>query len=471
MKIKNDDQQKTGQASEKKAGVSRRDFINKAAITGSAFMFVPSAVLGRGGNVAPNDKANIAVVGVGGKGATDARSVAHENIYALCDVDDSMMAKFLANDWADSFRDKSKKYRDYREMLDSEPELDAVVISTPDHMHAPIATKAMAMGLHIYAQKPMCHTVAEARAMSASAARYNVVTQMGNQGHAEEGARLINEWVADGVLGNVSRVHSWTNRPIWPQGINRREGRQTIPSTLDWDLFLGAAPDIPYLERVYHPFAWRGWFDYGCGALGDMGAHIMDHPFWALDLDLPTRVQGSSTRWGRDGVSFPVATVVHYDFAAKGSRGPIRFTWSDGGVMPERPEGMENGKMLGDSGGGSLIYGDENILMHSTYGADPQLVPGSADAAYNKPAPTMARSPGIYQEWIDAIKDRSLETTSNFDYAAKLTETMLLGNIAARREFKDEILEYDAANMRFTNTDDANQYLDKTYRAGFGLTS
>lgn len=458
--------------STKKPGkdLSRRNFLNKAALTTGAFMFVPSAVLGRGGNVSPNDKANIAVVGAGGKGFSDTRGCAHENIYAICDVDDNMTAKLLQADWAGDFRDKAVKYRDYREMLDNEPELDAVIVSTPDHMHAPIAIKAMEQGLHIYAQKPMCHTVAEARAMMASAARNNVVTQMGNQGHAGEGARLINEWIADGAVGRVHKVHSWTNRPIWPQGISRPAGSDAIPNTLDWDLWLGAAPQVPHLLDVYHPFNWRGWYDYGCGALGDMGAHIMDHPFWALDLDLPTRIQGSSTRWGRELASFPVSTVVHYDFAAKGANGPIRFTWSDGGIMPERPQGMANGKQLGDNGGGSLIYGDKSILMHSTYGGDPQLVPAADDAAYTRPAPSLPRSSGIYQEWIDAIKDRSKTTQSNFAYAGKLCETMLLGNIAAMRQFKDQVLRYDAENMRFTNNDNANEFLTKTYRDGFGIS-
>ena len=385
-------------------------------------------------------------------------------------MDETHIAELFANEWADGFKDKAKTYKDYRVMLDEQAEIDAVVIATPDHMHAPIAMKAMGLGHHIYVQKPMCHTVSEARAMAVAANHNNVVTQMGNQGHAGEGARLINEWVADGALGNVDRIHSWTNRPVWPQGMARREGTDAIPSNLDWDLWLGAAPEVPYLKGAYHPFNWRGWFDYGCGALGDMGAHIMDHPYWALNLGLPERVQGSSTRWGRDLVSFPWSTVVHYDFAAKEGNGPIRFTWSDGGIMPERPDGMASGKLLGDSGGGSLIYGDKAILMHSTYGADPQLVPAQADADYQRPAKTLSRSTGVYQEWIDAIKDRSKTTQCGFDYASKLCETMLLGNIAAMRAFKDEVLEYDAANMRFTNNDGANQFLTKTYRDGFGLS-
>lgn len=448
--------------------VGRRDFI-KTAAAASVFMIVPRHVLGGPAYVAPSDKVNIAAVGVSGKGRTDIREVAHENIYALCDIDDSKMAATLAEDWTAPFRDKARRYRDYREMLDNEPEIDAVLISTPDHMHSPIATHAMGLGKHVYVQKPLTHTVSEARLLALRARENNVVTQMGNQGHAEEGARLINEWVADGLLGTVSEVHCWTNRPVWPQGIARPEGSDPVPSTMDWDLWLGAAPHRPYLRGRYHAFNWRGWRDFGTGVIGDMGAHIIDHPYWALDLDLPSTISASSTRWGREFESFPLASKIHFEFPAKGSRGAVKMTWYDGGLMPERPELIENGRQMGDNDGGVLIVGDKNTLLHGVYGRDPRLIPETRNSEYSKPAPTMARSPGIYQEWIDAIKDRSKVTTSSFEYAARLTETMLLGNIALVREGEHAVLEYDGTNMRFTNDDVANAYLDKDYRPGFGL--
>lgn len=452
-----------------KGSLARREFIKSASVA-AAFMIVPRHVLGGPAYIAPSDKLNIAAVGVSGKGTTDIRSVAHENIYALCDIDDTKMAATLAEEFAQPFRDKTKKYRDYREMLDKEPEIDAVLITTPDHMHAPIAMHAMSLGKHVYVQKPLCHTVAEARLLAERARRSNVVTQMGNQGHAEEGARLINEWIASGVLGNISEVHCWTNRPVWPQGIARPEGSMLVPGSMDWNLWLGAAPHRPYMDRTYHPFNWRGWVDFGTGVVGDMGAHIIDHPYWGLELGLPTRVSASSTRWGREFETFPIASKIHFEFAARGNRPAVKMTWYDGGLLPERPELIENGRMMGDNDGGVLIVGDKNTLMHGVYGRNPQLIPEARHLATTAPAKTLARSTGIYQEWIDAIKDRGKVTTSGFDYSAALTETMLLGNIAVRRASENRVLEYDAAAMRFTNDDAANAYLDKTYQPGFGLS-
>jgi len=467
--IEKSDSATTTAAADSDKSLTRRKFI-KATAVASGFMIVPRHVLGGPAYVAPSDKINIAAVGVNGKGKTDIRMVAHENIYALCDIDDRKMAGTLEEDWTSPFRDKAKKYRDYREMLDNEPEIDAVLISTPDHMHAPIATHAMSLGKHLYVQKPLTHSVAEARLLAKLARETYVVTQMGNQGHAEEGARLINEWVADGVLGTVSEIHCWTNRPVWPQGIARPEGSDLVPAHMDWDLWLGAAPHRPYLERRYHAFNWRGWRDFGTGVVGDMGAHIIDHPYWALDLDLPTRVSASSTQWGKGMESFPVGSKIHFEFPAKGNRPALKMTWYDGGLLPERPDLLENGRQMGDNDGGVLIVGDKNTLMHGVYGRDPCLIPETKHLAYNKPAPTMARSPGIYQEWIDAIKDRSKLTTSSFEYSGRLTETMLLGNVALLRAGEHGVLEYDKDKMRFTNDDAANAHLDKVYREGFGLS-
>ena len=447
---------------------SRRDFIRNTAAA-SAFIIVPRHVLGGPAYVAPSDKINIAAVGAGGKGRSDIQSVSHENIYAVCDIDDNRLAETLKQDWTASFREKAKTYRDYRVMLDENPEIDAVLISTPDHMHAPIAAHAMNLGKHLYVQKPLCHTVAEARFLAKRARETNVVTQMGNQGHAEEGARLINEMVADGALGTVQEVHCWTNRPVWPQGIGRPVGSDPIPTHINWDLWLGAASFRPFKERAYHWFNWRGWLDFGTGVVGDMGAHIIDHPYWALDLDLPNRISASSSRFGSDMETFPIASKIHFEFPTKGSRPPVKMTWYDGGLLPERPELLEQGRMLGDNDGGVLIVGDKNTLMHGVYGREPRLIPEAKHLEYQQPAKRMTRSPGIYQEWIDAIKDRSKVTTSDFEYAGRLTETMLLGNIATMRASENKVLEYDKVGMRFTNDEGANTYLDKVYRPGFGL--
>ncbi len=450
------------------AQVDRKRRALLAAVPG--LLIVPRHVLGGQGFVAPSDRINIAAVGAGGRGEENIRAVAHENIYALCDIDDRRLSATLAERFAAPFRDRVASYRDYRRMLDENPEIDAVVVSTPDHMHAPIATAAMDLGKHVYVEKPLSHTVAEARHLARRARETNVVTQMGNHGHAGEGARLVNEWVASGELGAVREVHCWTNRPIWPQGIARPEGGTAIPVEIDWNLWLGAAPRRPYLDDAYHPFNWRGWADFGTGAIGDMGAHIIDQPYWALGLDLPQRISASSTRWGRDYGSFPLATKIHFEFPGSGERPAVKMTWYDGGLMPERPAGLENGRRMGNETGGVLIVGERNTLMHLPYGDDPVLIPESVHLETPTPPRTLARSPGIYQEWIDAIKDRSKTATSNFGYAARLTETMLLGNIAARRADAHKVLEYDGQAMRFTNDNAANELLDKNYRPGFGLS-
>ncbi len=447
---------------------SRRDFIRSAGAA-TVFMIVPGGVLGGENRPAPSDRLNIAAVGAGGKGRSDIASVAHENIYAVCDIDDNRLAATLKEDFAAPFRDKVKTYRDYREMLDSEPEIDAVLISTPDHMHAPVAIHAMSLGKHVYVQKPLCHTVAEARLLTRVAAENNVVTQMGNQGHAEEGARQINEWVASGALGTIREVHCWTNRPVWPQGVARPQGAMPVPDSIAWDLWLGVAPERPYVDRAYHPFNWRGWLDFGTGVVGDMGAHIIDHPYWALGLGLPTKISASSSRFGREMETFPVASKIHFEFAATASRPAVKMIWYDGGLLPERPAGIENGRQLGDNDGGVLIVGDRNTLMHGVYGRNPRLIPEVTHLATPAPSATQPRSPGIYQEWLDAIKDRNKKTTSGFDYSAQLTETMLLGNVATLRAGEHKVLEYDGEAMRFTNDEGANAYLAKPYRPGFGL--
>ena len=448
--------------------VNRREFLKKTA-QGAAFLIVPRHVLGGPAYVAPSDKLNVAAVGVGGRGRSNIQACSHENIYALCDIDDNEIAETLKEDWADPFRGKTKTYRDYREMLSREPEIDALIISTPDHMHTPIASNAMDLGKHLYIEKPLCHTVAEARFLARRSSETNIVSQMGNQGHAGEGARLINEWVADGVLGSVKEVHCWTNRPVWPQGIARPEGSNPVPSNIDWDLWLGGAPYRPYLKDRYHRFNWRGWLDFGTGVVGDMGAHIIDHPYWALDLDLPTQITASSSRFGEGMETFPIASKIHFRFPSKGGRPAVDMTWYDGGLLPERPEILEQGRMMGNRDGGVLIVGEKNTLMHDVYGRNPRLIPESVNEEYEQPAKTMERSAGIYQEWIDAIKDRGKATTSHFGYSGQLSETMLLGNIATMRAGENKILEYDGANMRFTNDEGANRLLDKEYRAGFAI--
>ncbi len=451
--------------------ITRRNFIKKTAVTVGAFTIVPSHVLGGSGKVAPSDKLNIACVGVGGKGRSDITGISSDNVIALCDVDDTQMqgfANFAAKQETTEYTtlfEKANKYRDYRVMLDKEKDIDAVVISTPDHNHAVIAMMAMKMKKHVFVQKPLTHTVHEARLLAETAKEYNVTTQMGNQGHAGEGARLMNEWIWDGAIGDIREVHTWTNRPIWPQAINRPEEIPSVPPTLAWDQWLGPAPYVNY-HPAYCPFNWRGWFDYGTGAVGDMGAHIIDHPFWALKLKAPDTISASSSKFTED--SFPISSAVHFTFPARGNMPPVKLNWYDGGIMPPRPEDLEPGRKMGDSGGGVLFIGDKGKIMCSTYGANPRLVPETSMRAYKRPEKTIPRSPGIHAEWIEACKEGK-KSTSDFSYSGALTETMLLGNIAILMQDKNTILEWDSEKMEITNLPEANQHLTKNYRAGYTL--
>jgi predicted dehydrogenase len=412
---------------------------------------------------------NIGCIGVGGKGSSDIRSVSSENIVALCDVDRRQMAEFLSSEHNTPEQkvmyEKANKYQDFRVLLDKEKNIDAITVSTPDHTHAVIAMSAIQRGKHVFVQKPLTHTIKEARLLAQAAKEAGIVSQMGNQGHAGEGGRLINEWIWDGALGDVREVHCWTNRPIWPQGIEAPKDTPSAPKELAWDIWLGPAPYRPY-HPAYHPFSWRGWWDFGTGALGDMGAHILDHPFWALKLGHPVTVQASSTSFTKD--SYPVAEVVTYEFPARGSRPPVILKWYDGGIMPPRPEELEDGRMMGDSGGGGLFVGDKGKLMFSTYGRNPRIIPESKMREYQRPGKTIPRSPGIHEEWVQAIK-KGRKSSTDFSYSGTLTEVMLLGNVAVATKGKNTKLEWDGKNMKFKNLPKANEFLYTEYRKGWSL--
>ncbi|MGB2908392.1 MAG: Gfo/Idh/MocA family oxidoreductase [Candidatus Aminicenantaceae bacterium] len=453
----------------KKTSISRREFMGRTATAAAGLMIVPRHVLGGPGYTAPSDTLNIGCIGVGGKGTSDIRSCSGENIVALCDVDDSIVAQFLKSDRntpeQKAMYDKASKFRDFRVMLEEEKGIDAVTVSTPDHSHAVAAMMAMKMGKHAFVQKPLTHTIKEARLLAKTAKEMNVVTQMGNQGHAGEGGRLINEWIWDGAIGDVHEVHCFTNRPIWPQGIEAPTEIPSVPSTLDWNVWLGPARFRPY-HPAYHPFKWRGFWDFGTGALGDMGAHILDHPFWALKLGHPTTVQASSTPFTKD--SCPLAEIVTYEFPKRGNLPPVTLKWFDGGMMPPRPEGLEAGRMMGDSGGGGIFYGSKAMLMYSTYGDNPRIVPEAKMKEYQRPEKTIPRSPGIQLEWIEAIK-AGKKSTTDFSYSGMLTEVMLLGNAAVRVQEHKTRLEWDGDKMEFTNLPEANQFLHFEYRTGWSL--
>ena len=453
------DQEPDGMNHPTKNEISRRDFIQKTGLAAAAFTIIPGHLFGSNATKLPSNTLNIAIVGIGGKGKSDADGVSTENIVALCDVDDEMGI---------SVRQKypnAKIYKDYRIMLEKEKNLDAIVVATPDHTHAPISLAAMQLGKHVYCQKPLTHTVYEARKLAEAAKKYNVVTQMGNQGHAGEETRLILEWLEDGAIGDVYEVHIWTNRPIWPQGITRPDSIPSCPDTIDWNLWLGPAPNRPY-HPCYHPFNWRGWWDFGTGALGDMGAHFIDQPFWALDLGQPTTVQASSTKFNDE--TYPVSSMVTYHFPKRKNKSAVKLVWYDGGLMPPRPEELEPGRMMGDSGGGVLYIGTKGKLIHGTYGTGVRLIPETVMQQYNRPKKTIPRSPGIYLEWINAIKNNTKSTT-DFSYSGALTEVMLLGNIAVKMAEKNTILQWDPVKFEFPNLPEANSLLTKQYKTGWSL--
>jgi predicted dehydrogenase len=444
--------------------------MGKTAAAAAGLMVVPRRVLGGKGTQAPSDTLNIGCVGVWGKGSSDIISVSTENIVALCDVDDTMMAKFMSMEEMPAEKkpmfEKAAKYRDFRKMLETEKSLDAITISVPDHNHAVIAMAAMKMGKHVFCQKPLTHTIKEARLLALEAKKRNLVTQMGNQGHAGEGARLVNEWIWDGAIGDVTEVHVWTDRPIWPQGIDAPKEIPSCPSTLEWDVWIGPSPFRPY-HPAYHPFSWRGWWDFGTGVVGDMGAHLLDQPFWALNLGHPLTVQASSTPYTKD--SYPMAEMITYNFPARGKMPPVKLVWSDCGLMPARPKEIENGRMMGDEGGGCLFVGSRGMLLCSTYGANPRLLPEKLMQEYKRPEKTIPRSPGIHEEWVAAIKAGKKSTTDFAEYAGPLTEVMLLGNAALRVQAQKTVLEWDPVKMEFPNLPEANKYIHADYRPGWSL--
>ncbi|HWQ34541.1 MAG TPA: Gfo/Idh/MocA family oxidoreductase [Blastocatellia bacterium] len=496
--------------------LSRRNFVAGTAGVAVGAMIVPRHVLGGTGYLAPSDKLNVAVVGCGGQGASDATELVAggENIVALADVDfgyvDAAVARRAKNNEKSQklqeAYNKAKRYADFRVMLDQQKDIDAVLIATPDHIHAIAAKAALEAGRHVYCEKPLTWSVQEARVLRETARKNpKLVTQMGNQGHSGDDARLINEWIQAGILGKVTEVYVWTNRPIWPQGVPRPakvpvslEGsgagndwtaRQvskatanalmadaTMPSTLNWDLYLGPAPEVPF-HPIYHPFNWRGWVDWGTGALGDMGAHLIDHPFWALGLSWPTTIEATSTPWGTDNkgnpVSHPLATQVVYHFAARGNQPPVKMIWYDGGLMAPRPAVLPENVPL-ERGGGVIIAGEKGILMHETYGRKPRLFPESlmekaakVPKKYERIEADEKKEPLHRLNWAKACKGQA-KASSPFEYASMLTETMLLG-IVALKTGQGVQIRYDGNAGRITNNEEANKYLGREYRKGWSL--
>jgi hypothetical protein len=445
----------------RKVKISRRRFMGAAA-TAAAFTIVPRHVLGGARHVPPSEKLNIAGVGIGGRGEGDLDEVGSENIGALCDVDDRYAAKVFKK------YPNAKKYHDFRRMLDQEKSIDAVVVATPDHNHAVVSMAAIKRGKHIYCEKPLAHSIYEVRKVTEAARKAGVATQLGNQGQASEGTRLVCEFIWAGAIGPVHEVHSWCNRPISPRGIERPKDTPPVPETLNWDLWLGPAPYRPY-NPCYLPFTWRGWWDFGSGVLGDIGCHQFVSIFRALKLGYPTSVEACSSNFYEPAAvaeeTAPKASIVRYDFPAREGMPPVKLTWYDGGLMPARPDELEESLRFGEPDDNLYIGEKGKILGH-------RLLPESRNKEYGKPPRVLPRSPGHHKEWINACKGGE-PAGSNFDVAGPLTEVVLLGNVAVRmgQQLYEKGLKlyYDGPNMKVTNLPEANKYIQSEYREGWTL--
>lgn len=478
---------------ENKSDAGRRTFLKSAAVATAGFMIVPRHVLGGKGFLAPSDRLIVAGVGVGGKGSSDIANFyksGKADIGFLCDVDTKRAAGSVK-----SFP-KAKFYKDYREMFDKEHKnFDAVSVSTPDHSHAVIASAAMQLGKHVYVQKPLTHDIYEARQLTELAKRFKVCTQMGNQGASNDGPRQMKEWYDAGLIGDVHTVYAWTDRPVWPQGIPWSANKAQIPSTLDWDLWLNTAPYKDFVDKLV-PFNWRGWWDYGTGALGDMGCHLLEAPFSTLGLKYVKDVQASvgsvyvdEFKRGYFPDSCPPSSHVTLTFPkTEKTQGDVTVHWMDGGIQPTRPEELEANEVFGDGGNGTLFIGTKGKMMASTYSAEPRLLPLSRNKDIKVPekfARVKNGAEGHYAQWVEACIAGygKKELSSPFEIAGPLTEALLMANLAIRAndlqvknaqgkgEFPGRNIKllWDNAQMKVTNFDAVNQFVKRDYRKGWSM--
>ncbi len=441
---------------------NRRQFIQRAGSASLAFTILKA---GSARTYAANEKLNIASVGAGGQAAGDIRNLSSENIIGLADVD-----------WqraAGSFRkySKAKQFKDYRKMFDEMGSgIDAVIVGTPDHHHFHATLAAIRMGKAVYTEKPLTHSVWEARELTKAARKAGVVTQMGNQAQASEETRVVQEFVMDNAAGQIREAHIWTDRPskglfgeYWPQGIGKPAEIEKVPDTLDWNLWLGPAPERGY-NSVYCPRTWRGWWDFGTGALGDIACHFFDPVFRALKLGAPSSVEATSSR--ANDQSFPLASMITYLFPKRGDMAPLKLVWYDGGLRPARHRMVDEGAVMGTNG--LMLVGDDGVLLSDW--KHWRLYPEKRGQEYGRPPKKLKRSPGHHQEFIIAAKG-GVKAGSNFDWAGPLTETVLLGNVALRAELREDLtkkkLLWNGKKMQFTNHPEANAFLRREYRTGW----
>lgn len=438
--------------------IGRRKFLQTSAVSaGAAGFWLAGGLESRAQNTSPNERLNVACIGCGGKGSSNVTGVSRENIVALCDVDDRRAAGVYQQ------HANVPKFKDFRQMFDRIRNIDAVVVSTPDNTHAHAAMAAMRLGKHVYCEKPLTHDVWEARQLKEAAARHRVQTQMGNQGTSAARLREGVEAIRAGAIGPVTEVHCWTNRPIWPQPGMRPKESPPVPEGLDWELWQGPAPRRPY-HPSYLPFNWRGWWDYGTGALGDMGCHTMNLPFMALGLIAPTTVE-ADVEGTVNRESPPNGCTVTYEFAAAGDRPAVKFYWYERRQPPRQVIDRVEGQQLSRSG--AIMIGQRGVLYSpSDYGSAWQLHPRENFANFQQPAATLPRSPGHHQEWLAACKGGRPALSNFVDYASALTETVLLGNVAIRvgRKFT-----WDTANLRATDCPEAAEFVRREYAEGWNL--
>ncbi len=467
--------------SDSKAGLSRRDFIGGTAAAMTGISVIPRHVLGGTGYVAPSDKVNIAIIGCGGQGRTNVRSLNQfddAQIVAVADpIEFHNLDAFYYKGTAGRlpvkaeiekrYSEKSLNYRvadyeDFRVMLEKEKSIDAILCATPDHVHAYVCVTAMRQKKHVYCEKPLTHNVWEARKVAEVAKETGVATQLGNQGHSGEGIRQTCEWIWDGAIGDVREVHAFTNASRWnKKHTGGRPAEEPVPSGVNWDLWLGPRETRPY-SSIYSPVSWRDFWDFGTAPIGDFFCHNFDPAVWALDLKEPISVEASAAG-GVDSYIAPVGGLYTYRFGPRKSMPPVKFMWYEGGLMPPRPEELEPGDQLGASGNGILFIGDKGMLTCPGWAGAPRLLPGSKDKAYTRPPKTLPRVMGHHRDWLDACKGGK-QSSASFEYSAALTEVGLLGLVAMRLGKK---MYWNAKEMKAINAPEADEYFKENYRKGW----
>ena len=498
------------EANPRERTVSRRAFV-RGGMTAAAFSIVPRRVLGGPGHVAPSDKLTLACIGVGAQGTRvmlDFLKQPDVQVVAVADVNrqssdysewgtnelrDKVRALLEDRSWgsqltgATAGRDPAQQiveayygrhqpsgrysgcaaYSDFRELLEKHKDLDAVVVCTTDNLHAAVSVAAMKKGKHVFCQKPLTHTIYEARRMAEIARDAGVATQIAVANQASEATRLLCEWIWDGAIGPVREVSNWSSRPYWPQGLERPKEAERVPEGLDWDLWLGPAPERAF-HHAYLPFVWRGWSDFGCGALGDMGSYSFDTIFRVLKLEAPVSVEASSSE--RYEETYPLASIIRFTFPARGDMPPVKFSWYDGGLKPPRPEELEEDRPLRGDGEendeGLLFIGDRGKILCAFNGARPKIIPETKMNSYKEPAKTLPRSPGNEREWLEACKGSKVKPGGNFEFSGLVTETLLLGNLATRL---GQRLNWDGSNLRVVNSALAQNYVRPERRRGWEL--